>query len=195
MNLPALLLAAGESSRMGFPKALLPIGDRTALEHLIAELAAAGFDPVLTVLGHHREALEPVLGRIRAPAVVNLDPSDGPIGSIRVGLRSLPSAIPGILVQLVDHPAVAADTLLELYEAIASRPGRIVVPTFDGRRGHPTWFPASTFAELLDPDLAGGAKAVLERDPARVLEVAVDDPGVRIDLDTPDDVARWIGDR
>lgn len=185
-----MVLAAGRSSRMGAVKALLPMDEgRTALARILAVHAGAGFAPTLVVVGFHKDAVAAEATRRGARPVENPAPEGGQISSLRAGLRALDPGVPGVLVHPVDHPGVREETVVRLAAEIRDDPGRIVVTSLGGRRGHPTWFPAATFAELLDPALEGGARGVLRRDPLRVHHVVVDDPGVRIDLDTPADLA------
>lgn len=189
----AIVPAAGRSRRMGRSKALLDAGGRTFLARLIGSLGDGGCAPVLAVV---RDAGGPEALEARsagADVVLNPDPSAGPISSFRSGLGALDRRVDAVAWCPVDHPLVRADTVAALLEEAARRPGCIVLPVHDGRRGHPAVFPRSVFGELTDPALAGGARTVVRRDPSRVRAVPVDDPGVLADIDTPEEYARRLG--
>ncbi len=186
---PALVLAAGRGERLGEVKALARIGDRSLLERNLTALRDAGFDPVLVVTGHHPAAVEAEALALGARPVRNPDPDQGMLSSLRVGLAALEPGVPGVLVQPVDHGGVSPATLAALAETVARSPGQIVVPSWRGRRGHPTWFPASVFPELTSGELADGARTVLRRDPSRVRHLEVEDPWVVRDIDRPEDLA------
>lgn len=191
--LPAVVLAAGASRRMGRVKALLPVQGRPLLVHVLELLAGAGAAPVITVVGHHQEALVPLLEAHGAPWVANPEPDGGQLSSLRVGLAALPPGAPGFLLLPVDHGLVHPDTVRRVLAAARLDPALPAVPSVQGRRGHPTWFPAACIPELMDPALEGGARTVLRRQGARIRHLVVEDPGARLDLDTPEDweAARW----
>ncbi|MBM4268609.1 MAG: nucleotidyltransferase family protein [Deltaproteobacteria bacterium] len=184
-----VLLAGGASERMGRPKATLRIGEETFAGRLLRALGEAGLERIVVVAGVHAEETRAALPR-DVRLLVNPDPSCGQLSSLKIALRDLTPAEPPVdaaLVALVDHPAVRVDTLVRLREASASR--AIVVPRHGGRRGHPVVFARALFEELLEAPVALGARTVVRRDPARVLELDVDDAGVLVDVDTPADLA------
>jgi molybdenum cofactor cytidylyltransferase len=112
----------------------------------------------------------------------------GPIGSIRAGIRALEShPVDGALIWPVDRPHVPVDVVGGLLDAFRRTGGPIVVPVFEGRRGHPVVFGRGTFAELIAVPDGEGARAVVRRDRTRVVEVPVSDSAVLEDLNTPDD--------
>ncbi len=182
----AIVLAAGKSERMGQPKALLPWDGRTFIEVLLETIAASAIGDAVVVLGHHRDA---ILDRVRLPRWVdNPDYERGMTTSFQAGIRAL-GEVSGAVLFLVDHPAPGLETIGRILEP-ASR-GRIVVPRFGGRRGHPVFFGGGPLREVLDLGPGEGANQVVRRQPARVIEVDVDDPAVVADLDTPEELATW----
>lgn len=195
MRVAGVLLAGGASERMGRPKATLRIGEETFAGRLLRGLREAGLEPIVVVAGLHAEETRAALpADVRL--LVNPDPSRGQLSSLKIALRELASADPPVaaaLVALVDHPAVRTDTLIRLRDASASH--AIVVPRHAGRRGHPVVFAHALFDELREAPDALGARAVVRRDPARVRELEVDDPGVLVDVDTPADFERLRSDR
>jgi molybdenum cofactor cytidylyltransferase len=190
-GIDGILLAAGESRRMGFfPKPLLKIGDETYLGHLAAAILPA-VDRLIIVIGAHAAAV-----RLAVPAdpritiVDNPDFARGQLSSLKRGLAAITPAARAALVHLIDHPKVAPATFREVVEVFQHGQEAIVIARYQGRRGHPVVFSRTVFAELLRAPEEQGARVVVNADPARVGYVDTNDPGVLLDLDTPDDVAR-----
>ncbi len=167
---------------MGSDKALLRHGDTTFLEHLIG-LLVARVAPVVVVLGHNADRIRTAVApRPGLEFVVNAYYKAGQLSSLQAGIAALPREAPAALVALVDHPAVAASTLDALL-AHASAP--LVVPRYQGRRGHPVVFSRALLDELAALPPSATAKQVVAAHPALYLDV--DDPGVLRDIDTPAD--------
>ena len=184
--------AAGRSLRMGRSKATLDAGGgRTFLERVCATLARGGCTPVLVVLRDPGSPEGALARRVGARVVVNPDPDEGPVTSIRHALHALPASVRGIAVLPVDHPLVEAATVEELLAAFdADATAAALVPTYHGRRGHPVVLRSTLFPEVMEDELPEGVRTVLRRDPVRVRELPVEDPGVLADLDTPEAVRR-----
>lgn len=186
----AIVLAAGESSRMGTPKALLPYAGGTFLSAICARLEGAGVGELVVVLGAHAGAVRGAGVTPRALIAVNGAWRDGQLSSLQCGLRVLSPGTEGALVTLVDHPLIEASTYAGLRGAAERAPGMILVAECRGRGGHPVVFPRAVFGELLSAPRDGGARVVVRRDPARVGRVPFDDPGIVADIDTPGDYER-----
>ncbi len=185
-RISAIVLAAGKSERMGRPKALLPFRGATFLENILTVIAASDVRETVVVLGRHRDEIQ---GALKLPnAVFNPDYEQGMITSMQTGIRAISGGSEGALLLLVDHPSITTPTINVLIERFA--PDRIVVPKYGGRRGHPVLFARTVLDEILDLSPALGANGVVWKDPARVVEVGVDDPGVTFDIDTPEDYSR-----
>ncbi len=187
----AIVLAAGESSRMGTPKALLPVGEETFLSAVCARLSEAGVAEVVAVLGADAEHVRS-FRRFAASVVVNRAYRDGQLSSLRCGLRAVAPGSRGAMVTLVDHPLVAAATYRTMREEAEKEPGMILVAAHRGRGGHPVVFPRSVFAELFAAPAGEGARAVVRADPARVRRIAFDDPGIVADIDTPEEYRDYL---
>jgi molybdenum cofactor cytidylyltransferase len=190
--------SAGSSLRMGRPKALLQVGGETFLSRTIRALASGGCDPVLVVVpdGNPQltEPLADTAERAGARVLLNADPGEGPITSLRLAIRALGDSVAGLAYLPVDHPMVRADTVAALLEAARGEDAAaLTVPIHGGKRGHPAVFGASLFSELADPTLEGGARAVVHRHLERARLVEVDDAGVIIDIDTPEAYAAAVG--
>jgi len=165
----AILLSAGESTRMGQPKALLPWGDATLLEFQIAELRAAGVDDIVVVLGHDADAIAP---RVPAGArtVVNKDYKQGRASSLRAGAAALPDSADPIVVLGVDQPR---PRLVHQRLLAAHRGGRALVtlPASDGKRGHPAVLSGALLPELRSAtEEAQGLRGVIAAHEAEVQE-------------------------
>ena len=184
----AVLLAAGLSSRMGQPKALLPWNGEPLVAFQVRQLRAAGADPIVVVVGAEAErvgAAVPPLPAVRV--VANPDFERGRSTSIRAGAAALPEGVGVLLVQSVDQPCVAA-VQARLYE-VAERSGApVVVPTYQGRRGHPIALAGWVVPELADlSEERQGLREVVQRYRDRTVEVPVEWEGVLWNLNRPED--------
>lgn len=192
-NVAGIVLAAGESSRMGRDKALLPLGNKTFLLHLI-ETFEGVVSPLLVVLGHHRQYIQEQIGDI--PGVLflsNPDYPQGQLSSLQVALRHLKGeSISGAVVCLVDHPLLSLKVIDSLLERFRESSAPIVIPTFQGRRGHPVVFNSSLFEELLNAPVDQGARVVVRRHGEELKLVEVDDGGILADIDRPGEYAELL---
>jgi molybdenum cofactor cytidylyltransferase len=186
--LAAVILAAGESRRMGFPKALLPYHGRTFLEHLVEitrhPQIGARIGARRVVIGAHQEEIG---RRVPLPSdewVVNPRWRNGQLSSIRAAIDSLSGVeTDGMLLILVDHPLVTARVVETMLEAFERLPGSIVIPTWQERRGHPVIFPARLFADLQGASDEVGARAVVWAHAEEVVEVPTQEEGILLNID------------
>jgi molybdenum cofactor cytidylyltransferase len=182
----AIVLAAGKSERMGSPKALLTYRGRTFLENILAAISKSSIENPVVVVGHHRNE---IAAQLNLPNLIfNPNYEQGMITSFQAGIRALLPGTSGALLFLVDHPVVEVSTIELLIARYA--PNRIVVPVFEGRRGHPVLFSSEVLQEILDLPSSQGANIVVRKDPGRIVEVRVDTPGVLVDVDTPEDLKK-----
>ena len=192
-----IILAAGESSRMGQRKAFLR-HERTGatfLAHLVGEAAAAELSPVV-VVGRGADAeLEMAVQDAGANYVPNPAAAQGQLSSLLAGLDSLDELVWAAVVMPVDVPMVSAHTIRRVVLAAGEDGVSIARASHRGRHGHPVLFARAVFDELRAADPAVGARAVVRADPARVRDVEVDEPGVAVDIDTPEDYFRAFGSR
>ena len=178
----AIVLAAGKSERMGRPKALLPFRGRTFLGNILDAISHTSIEDTFVVLGHHRAEIEQSLS---LPSVVfNPNYEQGMITSFQAGIRALSWDASGAFLFLVDHPVVEPATMEAMIMNLA--PNRIVLPTFEGRRGHPVLFSSEVLEEILALPSTEGANIVVRKNPARIVEVPVSTPGILVDIDTPE---------
>jgi molybdenum cofactor cytidylyltransferase len=189
--LPAIILAAGESSRMGRPKALLATpGGRPFVAAIVRAFAAAAVTDIVIVTGRDDEAIAEAIARdappVRPAFVRNPDPSRGQLSSVWAGMdAALAGGADGLLVTLVDVPLVSPSVIARVLEAWRTTRAPIVRPAIGSRHGHPVVFDASVFEELRRAPLDAGAKAVVRAHAAEVLDVPVTDAGCLVDVDTP----------
>ena len=191
-----LILAAGRSTRMGRPKALLTqvFTRRTFVAHLISASHEAGLTAVLVIGQAANVELAAEVDRVGATLLVNDTPERGQLSSILVGLDAAERLdASAILVMPVDVPLVSSTVIAQIVAAANRSDARIVRATHAGRHGHPVLFKRSVFDEVRSADPSIGARAVVRVDPARVLDVEVNDPGVTLDIDTPEDYRRAFG--
>jgi molybdenum cofactor cytidylyltransferase len=185
-----ILLAAGESRRMGFPKPLLRIGDDTFLARTAAVMLSA-VNRLIIVTGAHQEKVESAVPSI--PGIVSVHNANWPLGqlsSIKVGLGAVGANAAGVVVHLADHPMVRPETVQKLVAEYRRTLKPIVLARHEGQRGHPVLFDRSVFDEIMEAPEDRGARVVVNADPARVVYLDVYDPGVVLDLDTPADLAK-----
>ena len=179
-----LVLAAGESTRMGQDKALLLYRGRTFLETIVSTLNEGGIERVAVVLGHHAQEIRRAVVLRGAEIVVNPHYQLGQTSSLKVGLAALDGPeVEGVLICLVDHPGVSSETIRAMAESFQPPFPFVVIPIFRGRRGHPVLISRQLFPELLSLGAGVGANTVIRKQfaSARILEVK--DAGVVTDID------------
>ena len=192
--LAAAILAAGESKRMGQPKALVPFQGSTFVAHLLAATRHPRVGLTRVVLGAGAEGIRANLKLDASCIVVNADWPRGQLSSIHAAIRSLPAgATEGILICPVDHPLISAHLVGQLIAAFDAGGKSIVLPKHHGRRGHPVLFGAAVYEELLAAPLAVGARQVVWTHAAEVMEVETEEEGVILNLNDPETVRKAIG--
>jgi molybdenum cofactor cytidylyltransferase len=192
--IPAVVLAAGLSSRMGRPKALLtlPSGE-TFLARIVGTFLEAGIDDVVVVVGHQAEAIVAAFATTGLPArfVKNDAFARGQLSSILAGLRAIDRpGVAGMLLMLVDVPLVSAATVRAVLAHQRLTRARIVRPVHGARHGHPVFIDRSLFDALRRADPSEGAKPLVRAHATAASDVAVDDEGAFSDFDTPADLRR-----
>lgn len=199
MRAAGLILAAGRSSRMGRPKALLELDQRSFLERLLCAMAEAGLADVVVVTGEHDLLIRAHLSAgVRPPGctvrvVTNPTPERGQLSSLLVALEvveTLPDRVDAVVVTPVDHPRVGAGTIRALLDAASTSGAPVTRPVRAGRHGHPVVFGREAFEMLRAAPLEQGARAVVRGLGPRVCEVEIGDPGIDDDIDTPEDYRR-----
>jgi molybdenum cofactor cytidylyltransferase len=191
--LPAVILAAGESRRMGSPKALLATPDgRPFIVAITATLAAAGITDIVVVSGRDHDLIAEAIATGRLSAVPRLvrnpDPARGQLSSLLTGMdAAVTPTTQGLVMTLVDVPMVRVETVERIVAEWRRSRAPIVRPAIGDRHGHPVIFDRSVFDELRAASLELGAKTIIRRHAAEVADVVVADPGCLVDVDTPAD--------
>jgi molybdenum cofactor cytidylyltransferase len=189
-RLEGIILAAGESRRMGYPKPLLKIAGQTFIER-IAESMLAVVPRLVIVLGAHSDRVRDAIPRDARIAIVeNPNYSRGQLSSLKVGLSAIQPDSKGALVHLGDHPIVRVETFRAIVDSYNQLDKPIVIARHEGSRGHPVIFDRAIFDELQSAPEEEGARHVVNMDASRVAYVDLNDPGINLDLDTPSDLAR-----
>jgi molybdenum cofactor cytidylyltransferase len=184
----AVVLSAGESSRMGRPKALLLIDGQTFIEKIVGALKKSSVAKVMVVLGHNADEMIQRIEHLPVEILVNPDYKLGQLSSLQVAVRRLEREpdCDGMLVHLVDHPYVNTELVQTMIKRYEDTGKLIVVPRYNGKRGHPVIFSRKLFSELLAAPVDQGAKAVVNAHRDDTLEIDTEAEGVTVDIDTPE---------
>lgn len=182
----AVILAAGESKRMGTPKALLRLKEQTFLQHIISMLKKSSLDKITVVLGACADTIRKSVDLSGTKIVVNKNYKDGQLSSLIAAIESTSEDTEAVLVCLVDMPFITNSTVNRLIGKFKETLYPIAVPLFDGKRGHPVLFSKSLFGELRNAPPHKGARHVLHSNQDKVLEVPVQDEGILVSVDTPE---------
>jgi molybdenum cofactor cytidylyltransferase len=195
--LAAVILSGGASRRMGSPKALLPYQGRPFLEHLLEVTSHAKIGERRVVLGAHAKLIADAVRLSASEVVVNENWETGQLSSIQAGIRSLPPGTDGIILCLIDHPLISARLVDELIARFYRDPHAakpvIVLPVYQGKRGHPVIFSASVYQELLAAPLEQGARSVVWAHASEIGEVITSERGCVLNLNDPETVQRVLG--
>ena len=193
--IPGVVLAAGKSTRMGRPKATLPLGRDTFLTHIIQTFQEAAVEDVVVVVGHGRDSVvESVIARGLAPRfVVNEGYESGQLSSIVAAIRAIDRpGVTAMLLTLVDVPLASSGTMRAVVERYRSTQAPVVRPVNGDRHGHPVLIDRSLFDVLRAASPSVGAKSVVRAHASPLGDVRVDDEGCFMDIDTPEDYTRVL---
>ena len=184
-----VVLAAGRSSRMGSPKPLLRVGAETFLQHAVRCLREGDCRDVSIVINSADASVRAHALNTDATVIENPDARSEQIDSLRLALAAAPQDAAAVIVLPVDIPAVRATTVRAVVQAFRERPAPIIVPTYKGVGGHPLLLARIVFDAVLASDPPEGLRSLLSARADLVLQVHVDDPGIALDVDTPEDYA------
>ncbi len=190
-QIAGILLAAGNSSRMGEPKALLDFKGSTFIDTILNHLYQSGCDPVMSILGSAGDMICKCTNVNQYECYSNPAPEKGMLSSLKVAIKKLPEHCDGFILALVDHPAVRASTYIELIRTARQNPNRIIIPKFFGSKGHPVFFGKRFFDDLMKTPEGEGARLVVHQQMQNVHFLDVDDEGILFDIDTPQELNKW----
>jgi molybdenum cofactor cytidylyltransferase len=197
--IPAIVLAAGRSSRMGRAKATLPAGDgHTFLTRIVRTLLDAGVDDVIVVVGHDADLIASSFSESGLPArfVVNQEYDRGQLSSLVTGLNAVDRpGVPAVLLTLVDVPLVSESTIRAVLDRYRRTRAPIVRPTSGDRHGHPLLIDRSVFAALRAADPSAGAKPIVRAHASAVGDITIEDEGAFLDVDTEEEYRKTITNR
>jgi molybdenum cofactor cytidylyltransferase len=188
----AVILAAGESRRMGTQKLLLPFGEATVIEAVVRTALASRVDRALAVLGSDRDAVRLKLAPYGVEFAINEDFAKGMLSSIQAGFKALPADAEAAVVMLGDQPFLPAKVVDAIVEAYSESRKGIIVPAFRGRRGHPVLIDLKYRDEVLALDPAEGLRRLMHAHPEAIFEAEVEDANILRDLDVPEDYANEL---
>lgn len=191
--LAAVILGAGESRRMGTPKALVPFHGISFAQHLVNVTRHARIGVTRIVLGAGAEEIAAKLGVDPAMIVVNEEWEKGQLSSIQAGIRSLPAGTEGMILCPVDHPLVSGNVVAQLIKQFDASGKLIALPTFHGKRGHPVIFRGSLYEELLAASADVGARQVVWAHGQEIVEVPTEEEGVVLNLNDPEGLKKAMG--
>ncbi len=183
----AIILAAGESKRMGKLKPLLKFKDKTFLEQIISVLKLSDVDRITVVLGAEAETIKESIDLSGTSVVVNKNYQRGQLSSLIVGIEDIPEETEAILLCLVDAPFITKEVVNKIICKFKETDSPIIVPVFNKERGHPTLFSRSLFNELLNAPEEQGARYVLYSNEEKILELETSESGILVGINTPED--------
>ncbi len=187
-----MILAAGESQRMGKPKLLLPIGEKTMIETVIDRVIQSKAEKILVVLGSNREKVEKKIENLPLEIAVNPDYKKGMLSSVQHGFHALPEDVRAVLIFLGDQPSIPTDVIDRVIDAFRETGKGIVLPVYKGERGHPVLIDMKYRHDVQDLNPEVGLRELVYGRPEDILEVEVDDSGILRDINDIEDYIREI---
>jgi len=187
MGVVGVILAAGESRRMGRLKALLPFGDRTVIEQVIDSLLQVDLDGIAVVLGHRAPEIAEVVATLPVRILYNEHYRQGMTSSVQVAMRDIAPVPDAYLLALVDQPHLGHEPAQRVLAAFGQSPQGLVIPTYQGKRGHPIILSRKYRQEVLDLGSDQGLNQVTRGHPEDTLEIPLADDFILQDMDYPEE--------
>jgi len=188
----AIVLAAGQSHRMGTQKLLLPFGTTTVIAHIVDQLLRSIIDNVYVVVGYERNRIAKELSGRPISIVTNPDYTAGMLSSVRCGLQALPKKCEAVLVALGDQPSITSKLVDEMVQSFTRTNKGILVPLYRGKHGHPILFSELYYDEILTRYDNVGLRGLLHAHPEDIFELNVSTSAVLLDMDSPEDYQRQL---
>ncbi len=184
----AVILAAGESRRMGQLKPLVKINGKTFLHHIAVQIRKGGIEKIMVVVGFQAERIIRESGLDFVHFVVNENYQNGQFSSLQAGIKNLPERCQGVVVCLGDQPQVKAEWIEQILVAAHASKAPIVMPRFKNKRGHPVYFAASLFAEILAMNPIQTARDLQRNHSDQIVDIFIKEDAILVDADTPQDL-------
>ena len=192
-SIAPVILAAGDSRRMGYPKALLPLGEEFFLTRILRISQEVGFVRPRLILGRDAELIIARIGDYPTDVIVNPDPDRGQLSSIQMGVSSLSEKFEAVMLWPVDQPAISVELIRGLTELFIANDCLITVPFCDGKRGHPAIFHRTLFHEFINAPMEKGAKGIISRYESETCFLFTEELAAFTDIDTPSDYQALTG--
>jgi molybdenum cofactor cytidylyltransferase len=183
----SIILAAGESRRMGFPKMLLQFNGKTMIENVIDHVVQSESEGILIVLGANSENIVDFIRKYEATCCYNNNYKDGMLSSVQCGFKNLPADTEAVLVFQGDQPLITPAVINNLINEYRSSGKGIIIPVHKGKRGHPLLLDRKYFDKIDKLDPGEGLRSITYNYSDDVLEIQTDEPGILRDFDTYDD--------
>ena len=188
----SIILAAGESKRMGFPKMLLRFNGKTMIENVLDNVTESDSDSILVVLGAAMEDLISIVGKYDVKHCYNNNYREGMLSSVQCGFRNIPPDTEAVLVFQGDQPFITPEVINSVIEAYRSSGKGIIIPVYKGKRGHPLLLDSKSKVQIDTLDKDKGLRSITYIHSADIYEVETDEPGILRDFDTYDDYKKEI---
>lgn len=188
----AIILAAGESTRMREPKPLVRFGKQTFLETILQNFKNAGIEDILIVLGHKADQITKKLNLSPDDFTVNKNYQFGQFSSVQTGVKNLQPNCTGVFLALVDQPQIGSDIIAKIRKNFEDNPDKIVIPTLKGKRGHPPVLPKWLFHEILTANATLKTSAIIRNYAHKVSEVEIDDDSILWNMNTKQDLEKIL---
>jgi molybdenum cofactor cytidylyltransferase len=188
----AMILAAGESARMGKPKLLLPFGNETIIETIIGQVILAKVDKTLVVLGSDREKIEKKIKKFSIRTTVNPHFKKGMLSSVQWGFKALPENTRAVLVLLGDQPAISTAIIDKIIDAYQKTRKGIILPVYKGERGHPVLIDLKYKGEVESLSHEIGLRGLVYSHPEDIMEVKVEAPSILQNIDYLEDYQKEL---
>ncbi len=192
MTCAAIVLAAGDSTRMGQQKITLPFNGVTVIEHIVQTLERCGLGKVVVVVGRDAAEIRAALRGCSVNVVDNPDYQQGMLTSVRAGLRALGDEMDAALVCLGDQPSIQPSVVRAVIECGASSPSDIVVPGYEGKRGHPLLIPSEYWKSIVSSYDDVGLRGLLQEYSSKITDLPGEESWVLDDMDYPEDYQREL---
>ena len=193
-SITPIILAAGDSTRMGYPKALLPIGRDTFLTRILQTLRRVELAKPIVVLGRTASIIRPHIADWPAHVCINPDPDRGQLSSIQLALSLVNAESAAGMIWPVDLPAISEDLVRRLVQLFASSEPMIAFPKYGGKSGHPAIFHRTLFPEFMEISPNDGPKRILSRHKHDWAVLATEESACVQDIDTPADYRNLTGE-